>query len=137
MAIADWGLQIADYGNIRMATTPEQLKQRTKQFALRVIRLCQSLEDGWISRTMGQQLLRCGTSVGSNYRAACRGRSPAEFRAKFGIVLEEADESCFWMEMLAEAGIVDGKRLENLHQEANELVAITVASLNTSRQPDR
>ena len=120
-----------------MTTTPEQMKQRTKQFALRVIRLCQSLEDGWISRTMGQQLLRCGTSVGSNYRAACRGRSPAEFRAKLGIVLEEADESCFWMEMLAESGIIDGKRLENLHQEANELVAITVASLNTSRQSDR
>jgi len=120
-----------------MATSPEQMKQRTKEFALRVIRVCQSLDDGWIGRTMGQQLLRCGTSVGANYRAACRGRSPAEFRAKMGIVLEEADEAGFWMEMLIESNIVTAARLEGLHKEASELVAIAVSSLNTSRRSTR
>jgi four helix bundle protein len=117
-----------------MSMTPEQMKQRTKQYALRVIRLCQSLEDGWISRTMGQQLLRCGTSVGANYRAACRARSPAECRSKMGIVLEE---SCFWIEMLADSGVVRANRLADLQKEGNELVAIAVASLNTSRRSVR
>ena len=86
---------------------------------------------------MGQQLLRCGTSVGANYRAACRARSPAEFRAKMGVVLEEADESCYWMEMLTESGIVKANSLENLRQEGNEIVAIAVSSLNTSRRAVR
>jgi four helix bundle protein len=120
-----------------MTNTPEALKQRTKQFALRIIRLCQSLEDGWICKTMGGQLLRCGTSVGANYRAACRARSPAEFRAKMGIVLEEADEACFWMEMLTESNLVKPARLQDLRKEPSELVAIAVASINTSRRSAR
>src|ERR1043165_2286417 len=110
----------------------EQLKPRTHEFALRVIRLVDSLPQTRSAQHIGGQLLRCGTSVGANYRAACRARSPAEFRAKMGIVLEEADESCFWMEMLTDSGIVKASRLENLQKEGNEIVAIAVASLNTS-----
>ncbi len=114
--------------------TPVDLKKRTKEFALRVIKVTQSLEGDWISRTMGHQLLRCGTSVGANYRAASRARSPAEFRSKMGIVLEEADESAYWMELLVDSQIVSEPKLKSLLQEANELVAISVASINTSRR---
>lgn len=85
--------------------TTEELKQRTKQFALRNIKLVQSLPSEDVARTIGRQLLRSGTSVGANYRAACRARSDAEFRAKLGIVEEEADESAYWMELLVESGV--------------------------------
>src|SRR5688572_10202231 len=107
-----------------MSTTPELLKSRTKQFALRVIRLCQSLGKDPVAKAVGGQLIRCGTSVGANYRAACRARSRAEFRAKLGIVEEEADESAFWMEILIESGLVPAARLSDLLQEANELLSI-------------
>lgn len=80
-----------------------------------------------------RQLFRSGTSVGANYRAACRGRSKADFIAKLGVVLEEADESLFWLEILTEAGIVKRETAAPLLKEANELVAIFVASLNTAR----
>ena len=79
------------------------LQSSTRDFALRVIRLVDSLPQKQTAKTIGHQLLRCGTSVGANYRAACRARSPAEFRAKLGIVEEEADESIYWMELLVEA----------------------------------
>jgi four helix bundle protein len=114
--------------------TPVDLKKRTKEIALRVVRVTQSLDDNSISRTMGHQLLRLGTSVGANYRAASRARSPAEFRSKMGIVLEEADETAYWMELLIDSQIVKADKLQLLLQEANELVAISVASVNTSRR---
>jgi four helix bundle protein len=79
-------------------------------------------------KAIGSQLVRCGTSVGANYRAACRGRSKPEFIAKLGIVEEEADESAFWMELIIESGLAEKKRVEPLLKEANELVAIIVAS---------
>ena len=110
------------------------MKQRTKQFALRIVKLVQSLPEERIATTLGQQLLRSGTSVGANYRAACRARSPAEFRSKLGIVEEESDESVFWLELIVEAGIMSVQRLENLIQEANEIVAMIVASINTSKK---
>ncbi|MCH7751708.1 MAG: four helix bundle protein [Planctomycetes bacterium] len=113
---------------------PEEMKQRTRQFALRVIKLVQSLPDDRVARTLGQQLLRSGTSVGANYRAACRARSDAEFRAKLGIVEEEGDESAYWIELLIDSGIVSAYLLENILQEADELVAIVVASIKTSKQ---
>ncbi len=109
------------------------LECRTKEFALRVIRLVESLPQQQTSRTIGHQLLRCGTSVGANYRAACRARSPAEFRAKLGIVEEEADESIYWMELLIDAKIVRQDLLTGLVQEANEILAMVVASIRTSR----
>lgn len=112
----------------------DDLKDRTKKFALRVIRLCESLPKGRIAGVIGGQLTRCGTSVGANYRAACRARSPAEFIAKMGIVEEECDESLFWMELLIDAGLVRENKLSDLIQEADELLAITVSSIKTARK---
>ena len=109
------------------------LKQRTKQFAIRVIRLVGKLPRTIEAQVVGKQLLRSATSVGANYRAACRGRSPAEFRAKLGIVEEEADECCYWIELIGESGMIDPKLLSELLQEANEITAMVVASIKTSR----
>jgi len=105
-----------------------ELKQRTKQFALRVIRLVEALPGNTEGRAIGSQLIRCGTSVGANYRAACRSRSRAEFIAKLGIVEEEADESVFWMELIIESGLMKKELVEPLMQEADEFTAIMVAS---------
>lgn len=105
-----------------------ELKQRTKGFALRVMVLAESLPKTLAGRVIGNQLVRSGTSVGANYRAACRGRSKAEFVAKLGTVEEEADEAGYWMELIIEGKLMDRKRVEPLLQEANELVAIMAAS---------
>lgn len=112
----------------------EELKRRTKRFALRVIRLVESLPKGRTADVIGRQLLRSGTSVGANYRAACRAKSPKDFISKMGTVEEEADESLFWMELLIESGIVKTQDLESLMKEADELLAITVASINTAKR---
>jgi four helix bundle protein len=112
----------------------QDLSSRTKQFSLRTIRLCQELSQDAISRRLADQLLRSGTSVGANYRAACRARTPAEFAAKMGIVEEEADESIFWMELLVESGIVPAGKLESLMQEADEILAMVVASIRTTKR---
>jgi four helix bundle protein len=109
------------------------LKARTRQFAIRIIRLYTSLSHNEESRVIGRQLLRSGTSIGANYRAACRGRSKAEFIAKLGIVLEEADETVFWLELLPEAGLASLESVSALAKEANELVSIFVASLKTAK----
>ncbi len=109
------------------------LKKRTKDFALRVIKLVESLPNTRTSDVLGKQLLRSGTSVGANYRAACRARSAAEFQAKMGIVEEEADESCFWIELLADSKQVKDARVAELLKEAGELTAIAVTSIKTSR----
>ena len=109
------------------------LRARTKQFALRVMRLVDSLPNRRSANTLGNQLLRSATSVGANYRAAQRARSRAEFRAKLGIVEEEADESVYWLELLMESGLVKKNLLDNLHQEANEITAMIVSSILTSR----
>ena len=111
----------------------EELKRRTKQFGLRIIRLVESLSNTSTARTIGNQLLRSGMSVGANYRAACRGKSKADFIAKAGISLEEADECLYWMELLQESGIVQGEILTELVKEADELVAIFTASIKTAR----
>ncbi|MDQ3684575.1 MAG: four helix bundle protein [Acidobacteriota bacterium] len=109
-----------------------ELKQRTKQFSLRVIKLVGALPNSIEGRAIGNQPMRSGTSVGANYRAACRGRSKAEFIAKLGIVEEEADESVFWMEMIIESGLMEKKLVESLLQEANEIVAIMAASCKSA-----
>jgi len=111
-----------------------ELKKRTKQFSLRVIKLVNALPNNSAGRTIGNQLLRSGTSVGANYRAACRGRSKAEFIAKLGIVEEEADESAFWMELIIESGLMDKSKVEALLDEANELVAIVVVSIKSAKK---
>jgi four helix bundle protein len=110
------------------------LKDRTKQFALRIIRLTRALPAGVESRVISYQLLRSGTSVAANYRAVCRARSRAEFLAKMAIVLEEADESAFWRELLSEAGLIPETKLSALRAEANELVAIFNASRATAKR---
>ena len=111
----------------------EELKKRTKQFAIRIIKLYRSLPRSEEARIIGKQLLRSGTSVAANYRAVCRARSKAEFVAKIGIVVEEADEAVLWLELLVDAEIVRANRMTNLLTEANELLAIFAASQHTAR----
>jgi four helix bundle protein len=111
----------------------EQMKRRTKEFAKAVVRLCRQMPGTEESRLVRNQLFRCATSVGANYRATCRGRSRADFIAKLGIVLEEADEALYWMEIIVEAELMKREQLATLMKEASELVAIFVASLNTAR----
>jgi four helix bundle protein len=106
----------------------EDLKLRTKQFALRSLQLVAALPDSLAGRTIGGQLVRSGTSVGSNYRSACRGRSRAEFIAKLGIVEEEADESAFWLELIIECKLLKPARVEPLLAEASELAKIMASS---------
>ncbi len=108
-------------------------KERTRKFALSVIELVESLPHGRTADIIGRQLLRCGTSVGANYRAACRGRSASDLVAKLGIVEEEADESIYWLELLTESRVVPAERTSPLKKEADELVAMTVASIKTLR----
>jgi four helix bundle protein len=111
----------------------EEPRNRTKRFALRIIRLFRHLSKTIEAQVLGKQLLRAGTSVGANYRAAGRSRSKAEFVAKMGIVVEEADETVFWIECLIESGIVKPDLLADLLSEANELLAIFAASQRTAR----
>src|SRR5438552_3716698 len=118
---------------MRMKTQPEQLRDRTKAFALRIIRLFRSLPYKTDTQVLGKQLLRCGTSVAANYRAACRARSKAEFVAKIGVVVEEVDETILWLELLTESGIVPLDKMESLLKEAHELTAIFNASKRTAR----
>jgi four helix bundle protein len=112
----------------------ENLKMRTKKFGLNAIALVEVLPRDRTCDVLGRQLLRSATSVGANYRAACRAKSPADFIYKMGIVEEEADESGYWMEMLVDSGKVRAESIQSLLTVANELVAITVASINTARK---
>ena len=112
----------------------DNLKQRTKRFALEVVKLVEALPPEKTGDVRGRQLLRSGTSVGANYRAACRAKSPADFIFKMGIVEEEADESSFWIELLVESGKLNDDKSAPLLKECNELVAITVASIRTAKQ---
>ena len=115
----------------------QDLKDRSKKFALRVIKLVESLPNTITARTIGGQLIRSGTSVPANYRAACRARSKAEFIAKLGIVEEECDESGFWIEMLVDAKVVKLELVADLRDETSQLTAIWVTSINTARGKTR
>lgn len=117
----------------RNSMKPKDLKQRTKEFALRIIKLVESLPRGKITDVIGKQLLRSGTSVGANYRSACRAKSTADFISKMGTVEEEADESIYWMELLVEGGLVHNDEVDELLDEADQIVAITVSSIKTAR----
>ena len=112
----------------------DNLKQRTKRFAMDVIKLIESLPSGRTCDVLGKQLLRSGTSVGANYRAVCRAKSPADFIFKMGIVEEEADETSFWIELLCEAEKLNAEKAAGLLKESNELVAISVASIRTAKK---
>jgi len=111
----------------------DDLRERTKRFALRVVRLYRTLPPTDEARILGKQLLRAATSVGANYRAACRARSRAEFIAKLGLVLEESDETVFWLELLADAEIANREKLLSLRNEADEITSIFVTSLRTAK----
>jgi four helix bundle protein len=109
----------------------QEFKQRTKALGLRVIKLVSSLPKTTVSEVIGKQLIRSGTSVGANYRAACRARSTADLIAKLRIVEEEADECLYWMELIVEAKLVDVANLRSIMSETNEILAMTVASIKT------
>ena len=113
------------------------LTDRTKAFAVAIVRLVEGLPRGRTADVIGRQLLRAGTSVAANYRAACRARSRKEFIAKMGIVEEEADESQFWLDMLSECGPSEHSLIPELRKEAGQLVAITVSSIRTARGTPR
>lgn len=112
---------------------PEEFKERTKAFAVRVIMLVDSLPESRSTNVIANQLVRSGTSVGANYRAVCRAKSHADFISKLGNVEEECDESIYWMELLIDSGKMKASRLSPLMKEANEILAMIVASLNTAR----
>lgn len=112
---------------------PEELKARTRAFALRVIRLAENLPETPAARVIRNQMLRCGSSVGANYRAACRARSKADFVSKMGIVEEEADETIYWMELLIDAGMVKRHLIAELLDEADQLLSIVISSIKTAK----
>jgi four helix bundle protein len=112
-------------------------RERTFQFGIRCVRLVESLPKSMSAQTIGRQLLRAGTSVGANYRAAVRGRSRGDFVSRMGIVEEECDEALYWIDVLVEVGVASSKRVEQLRTEANEIVAITVSSIKTARKNAR
>ena len=114
-----------------------ELQKRTTSFALRILRLFRSLPNCAEGRIIGQQLLRSGTSVAANYRAACRARSRPDFVHKLGIVEEESDEALFWLEFLVDAGLVPRERLKDLISEAKQLTAIFVSSRRTAKEKNR
>jgi len=130
--ISDCRFKISDLF-VAGSTNSDDLKRRTKCFALMAIRLCQGLPRSQASTVISRQLLRSATSVGANYRAVCRARSTADFVSKLGIVLEEADETLFWLELLIESGATHPEKVTALVKEADELVAIFVASLRTAK----
>jgi four helix bundle protein len=111
----------------------QQFKNRTKQVGLRIIRVVEALPSTRTADVIGRQLLRCGTSVGANYRAASRGRSPADVLSKLAIVEEEADESLYWLELLIESSILPAARLKQLMGEIDQILAMVVASQKTLR----
>jgi len=115
----------------------DELKKRTKLFALRILKLAAALPATIEGRAIRGQLVRAGTSVGANYRAACRGRSRAEFIAKIGIVEEEADESAFWLELIIEGAFLKESRVRPLLDEASEITKIMATSRISASQKNR
>ena len=114
-----------------------ELKARCKQFSLRVMRLTRALPNDRVANPIANQLIRSGTSVAANYRAACLAKSRADFISKVGTAVEEADESALWMELIMEDGILPTEKVSPLWQEANELTAIFLASIQTARRNQR
>lgn len=112
----------------------EDLKKRTKEYALRIIKLVKALPKTIEGKIIGGQLLRSGTSTAANYRAVCRARSKAEFIAKLGIVIEEADESGFWLEIVIESKLLRKELVEPLLQETNEILSIMITSSKSAKK---
>jgi four helix bundle protein len=112
---------------------PEDMKARTRAFALRVIRLAESLPNTPTAKVIRNQMLRCGPSVGANYRAACGAKSKPDFVSKMGTVEEEADETIYWMELLIDAEIVKRTRIADLLDEADQILSIVITSIKTAK----
>ncbi len=130
----EFGFGNLDFGlYLGSAMTEQEFKYRTKDNALRIIKLVESLPRTWTAEVIGKQLLRSGTSVGANYRAACRAKSTADIINKLAIVEEEADESIYWIELLVESGIIKAPKVAKLASDTDEIVAMTVASIKTLR----
>jgi four helix bundle protein len=117
--------------------TREEMKERTRAFANRMVKLCSALPTNWVAQTLGRQLLRSGTSVGANYRAVCRAKSTLDFINKLRIVEEECDETIYWMELLGDNAVVGPARLQSLIKEGNVLLSIVIASAKTARLSGR
>ena len=137
--IADRGIRIAERKerSLRVAETvmsDEDFRRLTFEFGIRVIRLVESLPNTDGARVIGKQLLRCATAVGANYRAAARVRSRADVIAKMGIVEEDCDESLYWLKILVDLRLISSSRSKNLRDEANEILSIVVASIETARR---
>jgi four helix bundle protein len=115
-------------------TYAETLKKRTKSFAIRIVKLYRALPNTGEAKVIGNQFIRSGTAIAANYRASCRARSTAEFIAKIGVVVEEADETVFWLEMLVDCEIFSESKMKEMIQEGNELLAIFAASQSTSKK---
>lgn len=115
--------------------TPDELKARTKAFSLRIFKLADMIPRSPAGQIISKQILRSATSVGANYRAACRAQSRPDFAAKLAVVAEEADETLYWLELLGESGLIKPERLNALIRETGELVAIVTASRKTARKP--
>jgi four helix bundle protein len=122
------------YETISMAHDPTDLKVRTKTYALRIIKLFQALPKSGEAQVIGKQILRSGTSVGAQYREACRAKSPADFINKMEGSLQELDETGYWLELLVESNIVPSERLSDLQKETDELTAIFVSSVKTAKK---
>jgi four helix bundle protein len=117
-----------------MNMTKDELKLRTKKFALMIIKLVEDLPNTLPGRTIGNQIIRSGTSVAANYRSACRSRSNADFISKITIVEEECDETLFWLELIVEGNLLKKEKLNDMIKEADELTAIFTASGKTARK---
>jgi four helix bundle protein len=111
-----------------------EMKRQTRKYALETVRLVKELPRGRTEDSLANQLLRSGTSVGANYRSACRGKSIKDFISKMGVVEEEADESVYWLELLVDSGILEREKAEGLINEGNQLTAICVSAIRNSRQ---
>jgi four helix bundle protein len=124
----------SDNDTVQRNLNQNYLKERTKRFALEIIKLVEKLPKGKTSDILGRQLLAAGTSAGANYRAACRARSSPDFISKMGIVEEEADESIYWMELLIDCGLIRKDEMSDLLNDANQILAMTVSSIKTARR---
>jgi four helix bundle protein len=120
-----------------MMNADNNLRERTKEFALRIVRMATALPRSTAANVLGGQVLRSGTSVGAQYREACRSRSPAEFISKMESAIQELDETSYWLELLADSSIVSSKRLVDLRRETDELIAIFTASVKTAKKNRR
>ena len=114
--------------------TSQELKERTKRFSIEIIEACRLFDKSDVSRILLRQLIRSATSVAANYRAACRGRSKAEFIAKLHIAVEESDETAFWLEIIIEANVFSGEKIKELLKESKEILYILSSSLKTARE---